>query len=62
MSDSTEFAVLTDALKSLGLTTTNEAVASAVVDLYADGDWKEADQGEVIRKVFLQLQSTGASK
>ena len=60
--DNTKFAELTDALKSLGLTTTNEAVASVVADLYSDGDWKAADQGEVIRKIFLQMQSTGASK
>ena len=60
--DSTEFAELTDALKSLGLTTTNDAVAQAVADLYSDGDWKEADQGEVIRQVFLHIQSTGATK
>ena len=60
--DSTEFAELTDALKSLGLTTTNEAVASAVGELYPDGDWKEADQGEVIRQVFLHLQTNGATK
>ena len=62
VSNSTEYSEVTDALKSLGLTTTHEAVAQAVGDLYSDGDWKEADQGEVIRKVFLQLQSTGASK
>ena len=59
---STGFDELTDALKSLGLTTTNEAVAQAVGDLYSDGDWKDSDKGEVIRKVFLQLQSTGATK
>jgi len=60
--NSTEYSNVTDALKSLGLTTTNDAVAQAVGDLYSDCDWKEADQGEVIRKVFLQLQSTGATK
>ena len=60
--DSTQFTGLTDALKSLGLTTTNEAVAQAAAELYPDGDWKEADQGEAIRRVFLQLQTTGATK
>ena len=60
--DSTEFVDLTDALKSLGLTTTNAAVAQAIAELFPNGDWKDGDQGEVIRQVFLHLQSTGASK
>jgi hypothetical protein len=60
--DSTQFAELTDALKSLGLTTTNEAVAQAVGELYPNGDWKDSGQGEVIRRVFLQLQTNGATK
>ena len=59
---STGFDVLTDALKSLGLTTTNEIVAQAVGQLFPNGDWKEADQGEVIRNVFLRIQSKGTTK
>ena len=60
--DSTEYSELTDALKSLGLTTTNEAVGHAVAELFPDGDWKDSDQGEVIRKAFLHIQSIGANK
>jgi hypothetical protein len=60
--NSTQFAELTDALKSLGLTTTHEAVTQAVGELFPNGDWKETGQGEVIRRVFLQLQTTGATK
>ena len=44
------------ALKGLGLTTTAQAVAEAVVALYPDG-LAGLDQGDVIRKVFLHLQS-----
>ena len=59
--DSTAYGELTDALKSLGLTTTNEAVGQAVAELYPDGTDGQ-DEGEVIRRIFLHLQSNGASK
>lgn len=59
--DSTQYGELTDALKSLGLTTTNESVASAVAELYPSGT-NGQDQGEVIRRVFLHIQAKGASK
>lgn len=44
------------ALKSLGLTTTPGSVQEALDELYPDG-CSEIDQGEVIRKVFLHLQT-----
>ncbi len=60
--DSTRYDELTDALKSLGLTaTTNESVASAVAELYPNGTHGQ-DQGEVIRRVFLHLQTKGANE
>jgi hypothetical protein len=59
--DSTQYGELTDSLKSLGLTTTNEAVASAITELYPNGT-NGTDEGEVIRRVFLYLQSNGANK
>lgn len=55
------YAELTDALKSLGLTATNEAVAQAVGELYPSGT-NAHDQGEVIRKVFIHLQSGAGNR
>jgi hypothetical protein len=46
---------LLDALKGLGLTTTNQAVAEALAHLFPTGH-ADLDQGDVIRKVFLHLQ------
>jgi hypothetical protein len=47
---------LLDALKGLGLSTTPQAVAEAVAALYPDG-LAGLEPGDVIRKVFLHLQS-----
>lgn len=46
---------IVEALKSLGLTTSPDAVAAAIVKLFPDGIEK-VDQGEAIRKLFLHLQ------
>lgn len=51
-----DHAGLIDALKSLGLTATNEAVAKALAEIYPNGV-QGIDQGEVIRKVFLHLRA-----
>jgi len=51
-----DHAELIEALKSLGLTTTAGAVQAALDELYPDGH-AEIEEGEVIRRVFLQLQS-----
>lgn len=48
---------LLDALKGLGLATTAQAVAEAVVVLYPSG-LAGQDQGDVVRRVFLHLQGT----
>lgn len=47
---------LIEALKSLGLTTTAGAVEEALAKLFPNG-CDGTDQGEVIRRVFLQLQT-----
>lgn len=47
---------LLDALKGLGLITTAQAVNEAVATLFPNGI-AGLDQGDVIRKVFLHLQS-----
>lgn len=47
---------LLDALKGLGLTTTPQAVADALAAVFPTGH-ADHDQGDVIRKVFLHLQS-----
>ena len=52
-----EQAELVEALKSLGLTVSGEAVQAAVWELYPDG-WSGIDQGEVVRRVFLKLRGT----
>lgn len=52
-----DHAELIEALKSLGLTTTPAAVEAALDDLYPDG-CSDGDQGEVIRRVFLYLQTS----
>jgi hypothetical protein len=52
-----DHADLLDALKGLGLTTTAQAVAEAVVALYPSG-LAGQDQGDVVRRVFLHLQGT----
>lgn len=59
--DSTAYVELTDSLKSLGLTATTDAVGQAVAELYPNG-MDGHDQGEVIRRVFLHLQTSGANK
>lgn len=46
---------IVEALKSLGLTTTADAVAAAITKLFPNGI-EQLDQGEVIRKLFLHLQ------
>lgn len=50
-----DHADLIEALRSLGMATTGEAVTGAVHALYPGGVGT-ADQGEVIRRVFLHLQ------
>ena len=52
-----DHAELIEALKSLGLATTPVAVEAALDDLYPNG-CNGTDQGEVIRKVFLHLQTS----
>ena len=47
--------VIVDAVKALGLTTTPQAVCDAVTTLYPSGS-TGVEQGELIRKTFLQLQ------
>jgi hypothetical protein len=51
-----DHADLIEALKSLGLTTTPGAVEEALAKLFPGG-CDGIDQGEVIRRVFLQLQT-----
>ena len=51
-----DHADLLDALKGLGLTTSAQAVAEAVSVLYPSG-LAGHDQGDVVRRVFLHLQS-----
>lgn len=51
-----DHADLLDALKELGLTTTAPAVNEAVAASYPTG-LVGADQGDVVRKVFLYLQT-----
>ncbi len=46
---------LVEAMKSLGLTATNETVGQALAELYAAG--VPGDKGEVIRRVFLHLRA-----
>jgi len=47
---------LVAALKSLGLTATNEAVAQAITQIYPSGV-EGMESGEVIRRVFLHLRA-----
>jgi hypothetical protein len=47
---------LLDALKGLGLSPTDHAVAAAVNALFPSG-YAGLDQGDVVRKVFLHLQA-----
>ena len=47
---------LVEALRSLGMVTTNDAVAKAVTEIYPNGE-EQIDQGEKIRRVFLLLRS-----
>jgi len=51
-----DHADLLDALKELGLATTAQAVNEAVTALYPKG-LAGIDQGDVVRKVFLHLQT-----
>jgi hypothetical protein len=51
-----DHAQLVEAMKSLGLTATNEAVAEALTALYPTGI-EGIDRGELIRRVFLHLRS-----
>jgi hypothetical protein len=46
---------ITEAIKSLGLNVTADAVGAAIAKLYPGGIEK-LDQGEVMRKLFLHLQ------
>ena len=50
-----EQAELIEALKSLGLTAAAEDVEAVLRELYPDGS-AGIDQGEVVRRVFLQLR------
>jgi len=59
--NSTQYGEVTDALKLLGLTTTNEVVGQAVAELFPRGT-NDHDQGEVIRRTFLHLQNKGTSE
>jgi hypothetical protein len=52
----TDYGDLLDALKGLGLTTTAQAVNEAVAALYPNG-LLGIDQGDLVRKVFLHLQT-----
>lgn len=49
-------AELIEALRSLGLTATSEAVAQALTEMYPNGV-EGIEPGEVIRRVFLHLRS-----
>jgi hypothetical protein len=51
-----DHADLLDALKELGLATTAQAINEAVATLYPNG-LAGIDQGDVVRKVFLHLQT-----
>lgn len=46
---------IVEAVKSLGINVTADAVAAAIAKLYPDGIEK-VDKGDVIRKLFLHLQ------
>lgn len=50
-----DHADLLDALKSLGLQTTAEAVDGALRELFPSG-WSDVDDGQRVRQVFLHLQ------
>lgn len=50
-----EQAELVEALKSLGLTVGAEEVQKALQEVYPNG-WGGIDDGEVVRRVFLQLR------
>jgi hypothetical protein len=50
-----DHADLLDALKSLGLQTTAEAVDGALRELFPSG-WADVDEGQRVRQVFLHLQ------
>lgn len=54
-SSNSELAPILDAIKSLGLNISAQAVADAVTSLFPNGIANQ-DQGEVIRKIFLFLQ------
>lgn len=51
-----DHAEMVEALKSLGLVTTAGAVQAALDELYPNGH-AEVEEGEVIRRVFLHLQT-----
>lgn len=50
-----DHADLLDALKSLGVQTTAEAVDGALRELFPSG-WSDVDDGQRVRQVFLHLQ------
>lgn len=52
-----EFSEIASALEGLGMSMDTKAVANAVAELFPTGGWKSADQGDVIKKVFLHVQS-----
>ncbi|WP_437191368.1 helix-turn-helix transcriptional regulator [Planctomicrobium sp. SH527] len=54
-SSNSELAPVVDAIKSLGMSTSAQAVADAVTSLFPNGI-SDQDHGEVIRKTFLFLQ------
>lgn len=51
-----DHAGLVEAMKSLGLTASSEAVAKALAEIYPNGV-QGIDQGELIRQVFRHLRS-----
>lgn len=51
-----EHALFVEAMKSLGLIVTSDAVSKAMTEIYPSGV-QGIDQGEVIRRVFLHLRS-----
>lgn len=53
--EANDHADLIEALKSLGLSASNESVSTSLTELFPDGH-DGLDQGEVVRQLFLHLQ------
>ena len=51
-----DHAELVEALRSLGMTATSEAVDRALKEVYPNG-FEGIDQGEIIRRVFLHVRA-----